>query len=48
MLFEKMEQQRIERKLPMKEWSVAKTTLDEVFLRIVTQEERIASEALGV
>ena len=43
-LFEKMEESRLTGLLPMKEWSVAKTTLDEVFLRIVTEDEKQQSE----
>ncbi len=36
-VFERMEQCRIARTLPVQEWSVGKTTLDEVFLEIVNR-----------
>jgi len=40
-----MEEARMQGTLPMKEWSVAKATLDEVFLRIVTEAEFLQKHA---
>eukprot|EP00392_Amoebophrya_sp_AT5.2_P011310 g11387.t1 len=37
-IFEQLEAQRLRQDLPVREWSLAKTTLDEVFLRIVTDD----------
>ncbi|CAD7929910.1 unnamed protein product [Amoebophrya sp. A25] len=39
LVFERLEEQRLAQNVPIREWSVAKTTLDQVFLRIVTRDE---------
>lgn len=40
-IFRDLEEQRLSRTLPIREWSIAKTTLDEVFVRIVNEHQKV-------
>jgi ABC-type multidrug transport system ATPase subunit len=45
-IFAKLEDARSTQSIPIREWSIAKTTLDEVFLRIVTENNAIHERLL--